>query len=86
MTAREEEFTARELLARQELIDIYLKERRWAEIAALLRYIQRDVPHDLATTDPALYRTLRAQITRFYINGGAAFSLPRVEALAAGKI
>lgn len=83
MNAREEELIARQLLADQDLIDVYLKERRWAEIAALLRYVQRDVPHELATTDPALYRTLRAQITRFYVNGGAAFSLSRVEALAA---
>ena len=82
MTAREEELIARELLANQELIDVRLKEHRWAEVAALLRYVRRDVPHELATTDPALYRTLRSQITRFYINGGAVFSLERLEALA----
>ena len=70
MTAREEELIARELLARQELIDIYLKEKRWAEVAAL------------ASTDPALYRTLREQITRFFINGGASFSLARLDQLA----
>jgi hypothetical protein len=83
MTAREEELTARRLLAEQELIDVYLKEGRWAEVAAVVRYARRDVPRDLATTDPALYRTLRAQITRFYINGGGTFSLARLEALAA---
>ena len=82
MTAREEELIARELLARQELIDIYLKEKRWAEVAALVRFVRRDVPPSLASTDPALYRTLREQITRFFINGGAVFSLPRLEQLA----
>ncbi len=83
MTAREEERIARQLLARQELIDLYLKEERWAEIAALVRFTRREVPADLASTDPALYRTLRGQITRFFLNGGAVFSLPRLDQLAA---
>ncbi len=82
MNAREEELIARRLLSEPELIDICLKERRWAEVAAVVRYARRDVPHELATTDAALYRTLRAQITRFFINGGAALSLPKLEALA----
>ena len=50
MTAREEELIARELLARQELIDVYLKEKRWAEVAALVRYARREVPPALAST------------------------------------
>ena len=83
MTARDEELIARTLLARQELIDVYLKERRWAEVAALVRYTRREVPPALASTDPALYQMLRAQITRFFVNGGAAFSLTRLEELAA---
>ena len=82
MNAREEELIARQLLARQELIDIYLKEKRWAEVAALVRFARREVPADLASTDPALYRTLREQITRFFLNGGAVFSLARLEQLA----
>lgn len=82
MTAREEEAIARQLLGRQELIDVYLKEKRWAEVAALVRYARRDVPPSLASTDPALYKALREQITRFFLNGGAVFSLPRLEQLA----
>ena len=83
MNAREEELIARRLLAQQELIDVYLKEKRWAEVAALVRYARRDAPLALATTDPALYQTLRAQIGRFFVNGGAALSLARLEELAA---
>jgi len=83
MNEREEELIARQLLAQQELIDVYFHQRRWKELAAFLRYVQRDVPPELASTDPALYRTLREQVTRFYLNGGAMFSLPRIEALAA---
>ena len=82
MTARDEELIARSLLARQELIDVYLKEKRWAEIAALVRYSQREVPVALASTDPALYQTLREQLTRFFVNGGGVFSLARLEKLA----
>ena len=83
MNAREQELTARALLADQSQIDVFLKERRWAELAALIRFVQKDAPIELAMSDSALYRTLREQITRFYINGGGAFSLSRIEALAA---
>lgn len=79
MTPREEELTARALLENQDLIDVYLHERRWAELAALVRYVQRDVPAALATTDPALYRRLREQITRFHLRGGGCFSLAALE-------
>ena len=82
MNAREEELTARTLLENQELIDIYLHQRRWPELAALVRYVRRDVPPALAATDPALYRRLREQITRFHLRGGGCFSLPQIEALA----
>lgn len=83
MDAREEELTARALLANQEQIDVYLAERRWAEVAALVRFVRRDVPVALAQTDPALYRQLRDQITRFYLRGGDVFSLRELESLAA---
>ena len=44
---------------------MYLKEKRWAEVAALVRFARRDVPAALAMTDPARYRKLarlRAEI------------------------
>ena len=81
MTAREEELTARALLENQEPIDQSLKDRQWEKIAALLRYVRRDVPLDLAQTDPALFRRLRGQITRFYLRGGDCISLEKIEAL-----
>lgn len=86
MNAREEELTVRALLADPELVDTYLKERRWAELAALVRFARRDVPPDLAQTDPALYRTLREQITRFYLRGGDVFSLGKLEAKARSQV
>ena len=82
MNAREEELIARALLADQAQIDVYLAQKRWPELAALVRYARRDVPIQLAQTDPALFRQLREQITRFFLRGGDVFSLERLEALA----
>jgi hypothetical protein len=65
---------ARHLLAHPEEVDVYLKQRRWAEVAALVRYARRDVPVELAATDPALFRTLREQVTRFFLRGGDVLS------------
>jgi len=44
-------------------IGAYLHAHRWADLAHLADFIQRDVPRGLAHTDPALYRTLRAAVT-----------------------
>ena len=79
MTPREEELVARALLADPALVNRYWKDRRWAELAALVRYVRRDVPVVLAQTDPALYRQLREQITRFFLLGGDVFSLEGLE-------
>lgn len=82
MNAREEELIARALLADLEKMNIYFHQKRWAELAALVRFARRDVPVELAQTDPALYRQLREQITRFFLRGGDVLSLKKLEALA----
>ncbi|MCL4181235.1 MAG: hypothetical protein KJ072_26260 [Verrucomicrobia bacterium] len=82
MAAREEELIARALLAEPEKVGVYFREKRWAELAALVRFARRDVPVELAQTDPALYRQLRDQITRFFLRGGDVFSLKKLETLA----
>jgi len=82
MTPREEELIAREMLERPELLGIRLKEKRWADVAALVRYVRHDVPADLAMTDPALFKTLRDQITLFHLRGGGALNLAILERLA----
>jgi len=61
---------------------MYLHEKRWAELAALVRFARHDVPVQPAQTDPALYRQLREQITRFFLRGGDVLSLKKLEALA----
>jgi hypothetical protein len=82
MNARDEELIARALLADPAQIDVFWAQKRWPELAALVRFARRDVPVQLAQTDPALYRQLREQITRFFLRGGDVFSLKRLEALA----
>jgi hypothetical protein len=80
MNPREEELAVRALLENPPLVNLAFKEQRWAELAALVRFTRRDVPIALAQTDPALYRRLREQITRFFLLGGDVFSLPKLEA------
>ena len=83
MTAREQELIAREMLARPELLGSRLRERRWGDVAALVAYVERGVPKDLAMTDPALFKTLHDQITHFYLRGGGALSLAALNRMAA---
>jgi len=79
MNAREEELVARDLLEHPEKVGVCFQQKRWVELAALVRFARRDVPPELAQSDPALYRRLREQITRFFLNGGDAFSLEALE-------
>ena len=79
MNPREEELAARALLEDPALVDQCFKEKRWTELAALVRYARRDVPVALAQTDPALYRRLREQVSRFFLLGGDVFSLQKLE-------
>jgi len=86
MNAREEELVASALLADPDATLQCFHEKRWAELAALVRFVRRDVPVELAQTDPALYRTLRDQVTRFFLRGGDALCLEKLEALASGQV
>ena len=53
------------------------------DLLALLIFQARIAWHqEYAATDPALYRTLRDQITRFFLRGGASFSEERLARLA----
>ena len=45
MTAREGELAARALLADQAQIDVCLQQKRWAELAAVVRFARQDAPH-----------------------------------------
>lgn len=81
--SRNEELTARHLLAEPGRLGVALKERRWADVAALVSFVrEHDTSHELAMTDAALYKTLRQQITTFYLRGGGALNLEKLRQLA----
>lgn len=82
LTPRQKELVARHLLARQAEIPAYLKERRWEELAALVEFANRDAPQSLIPTDPALYQTLRQQITKYRLSGWSCLNLKRLRELA----
>ena len=82
LTARQQELTARHLLAHPEQVAIYLKQKRWTELAALVEFAQKDAPQSLTHTDPALYRTLRQQITEFRLRGWSCLNLKKLRELA----
>ena len=69
-------------VARQDEIPVYLKNRQWEELSALVEFANKDAPESLAHTDPALYRTLRHQITQYRLRGWSCLSLRRLRELA----
>ncbi len=80
---RNQELAARKILAHPEQLGVALKERRWMDVAALVTFVQEsEHHHELAMTDAALYRTLRQQITTFYLRGGGALNLEKLRKLA----
>lgn len=48
-----------------------IKECRWADLAAAAELAHCGVDHDLALTDPALYKALRDSITKYHLRGYA---------------
>lgn len=80
--AREQELTARFLLAHPERIAVFIRQHRWEELAALADFAARDAPDALAQTDPALYRALRQQITDYRIRGWGQLNSGRLRELA----
>ncbi len=55
---------------------VYLKERRWEQLAALVEFAEKDALPSLIHTDPALYRVLRQPITEFPLRGWSGRRLP----------
>jgi hypothetical protein len=82
MNGREKRLTAIKLLLNLDDIPNRWHQKRWTDLEALIEFVQKDAPLDLAQTDPALFRTLRAAITEYYIRGYGQFSLSQVRKLA----
>ena len=74
VNGRKAEMNAIYLLTHPDQIGVYLAEKRFAEVADLADYVKRDVPLELAHTDPALFRTLRKAVTELHCRGYGALN------------
>jgi hypothetical protein len=82
MDGRERHLTAIKLLLNLDDIANRWHQKRWADLEALIEFAQKDAPLDLAQTDPALFRSLRAAITEYYIRGYGQFNLSQIKKIA----
>jgi hypothetical protein len=59
-----------------------VKARDWELLEEIARFVEADAPVDMAASDPAMYATLRAAITRFHLKGWSAMTAERVREVA----
>ncbi len=55
--------------------------RDWELLREVARPAQEDAPLELASTDPALYETWRAAVTRYHLKGWTNMTPDRVDAV-----
>jgi hypothetical protein len=55
--------------------------RDWELLREVARLAQQDAPHELASTDPALYETWRAAVTKYHLKGWTHMTPERVDAV-----
>jgi hypothetical protein len=55
--------------------------RDWELLREVARLAQQDAPRELASTDPALYETWRAAVTRYHLKGWTHMTPERVDAV-----
>jgi hypothetical protein len=82
---RDAELQAIALLRNPRQLRRHLLERRWADVVPLAEYMEHGVPHALAHTDPALYRTLRAAETELHVAGFGSLNAQALRRLAGGN-
>ncbi|GAB4361719.1 MAG: hypothetical protein Kow00114_16470 [Kiloniellaceae bacterium] len=46
-----------------------LRERRWSDLLAAVEIANTEIDPSIAVTDPALYKTLRDAVTKFFLRG-----------------
>lgn len=79
--AREREILARHLLRAQSCIPELIAQRKWRELYCLAEFVEQDVDPELIATDPALYRTLRNQVTELNLAGFGRLNRAALEEL-----
>jgi hypothetical protein len=55
------------------------KARDWELLREVARLAASDAPHDLAVTDPALFKAWRAAVTRYHLAGWTNMTPERVD-------
>ena len=82
LRGRDRELTTIHLLTHPPAVGEYFAQKKFAELADLADYVARDVPPELAFTDPALFRTLRKAITELHCRGFGSMNARRLRRLA----
>ena len=75
---------ALDALLRQRMAAL-VKARDWELLREVARLAQEDAPHDLAFTDPALFKTWRQAVTKFHLAGYSAMTPQRVDEVTGVK-
>lgn len=79
-TARTLYVDALDALLRGRMAEIAVA-RDWDLLREVARLAQQDAPLELASTDPALYETWRAAVTRYHLKGWTHMTPERVDAV-----
>ncbi len=79
-TARTLYVDALDALLKGRMADIAVA-RDWELLREVARLAQQDAPLELASTDPALYETWRAAVTRYHLKGWTHMTPERVDAV-----
>ena len=82
LNGRDRELTVIHLLTHPPAVGEYFAQQKWQELADLADYVKKDVPCELACTDPALFRTLRKAITELHCRGFGSMNAPFLRQLA----
>ena len=62
-----------------------VRERDWELLREVARLAQMDAPDDLAMTDPALFQSWRAAVTRFHLSGWSNMTPERIDQVSANE-
>jgi hypothetical protein len=74
---------AQDVLIRGRVVGV-VKARDWKLLEEVARIVEADVPIAMAASDPAMYATLRAAITRHHLKGWSHMTAERVRQVADG--
>jgi hypothetical protein len=79
-TARALHVEALDALLRGRMAEVAVA-RDWELLREVARLAQQDAPLELSSTDPALFATWRAAVTKFHLKGWTLMTPERVDAV-----